>query len=223
VGSTITPQHFEDVEEKRMSRNPLEHWLGPPVRLASLLVGYSVLAISLMVGLEIVLRRGFGFSLQGVDEYGGYMLAAVTAIGAAYTLLERGHTRIEIITERLPLFTRALLNLASALLLSGIAILLAWLAVLAVGESMEYRSLSGTPLMTPLWMPQSVWAGGMVLFALVASGVALHGLYLLIADWRLINRWYGIKTVSEEIDEVSAGINTHSGSLEETRDKERGQ
>lgn len=204
-----------------MSSNPLERWLGPPVRFASLLVGYAVLAISLMVGLEIILRRGFGFSLQGVDEYGGYMLASVTAIGAAYTLLERGHTRIEIITERLSHFARALLNLASALLLSGIAVLIAWLAVLAVRESMEYRSLSGTPLMTPLWMPQSVWAGGMVLFAVVASGIALHGLYLLMTDWRLINRWYGIKTVSEEIDEVSAGIDTRSKPCEEPHDTER--
>ncbi len=205
----------------RMKLNPLERWLGPPVRLASLLAGYAVLAVTLVIGLEILLRRGFGVSLQGADEYGGYMLAALTAIGAAYTLLERGHTRIEIIMERMPPPMRAGLNLISAFMMSAIAIFLAWRSVLAVQESIEYRSLSGTPLMTPLWMPQSVWAGGMVLFAVVATCIALHCLRLLISDWRAINRWYGIKTLSEEIEEVSASIDVDAGSLEESVGKER--
>lgn len=205
-----------------MKHNPLERWLGPPVRLAGLLAGYAVLAITLVIGLEILLRRGFGISLQGADEYGGYMLAVVTAIGAAIALLERGHTRIEIIMERLPQGARALLNLASALLMSVIAVFLAWRAVLAMLESVEYKSLSGTPLMTPLWMPQAVWAGGMVLFALVASCIAVHCLGLLVSDWRAINRWYGIKTLSEEIEAVSAEIEAKAVAAEPANGTERG-
>ncbi len=186
-----------------MQENPLERRLGPPLRFFALLAGYGILAITLLVGIEIVLRRLFDLSLQGADEYGGYALAVITSVGAAYALLERGHTRLEILTERLPAAVRALLNGASALLLAAMASFLAWRAVVAVQESIEYQSLSGTPLMTPLWIPQSVWAGGMILFALVAVAIALHCLLLSVRNWRAVDRWYGIKTLSEEIREAS--------------------
>ncbi len=189
-----------------MDKNPLDRWLGPPVRFAALAAGYAVLLITIAIGLEIILRRGFGISLQGADEFGGYMLATVTAIGAGYALLERGHTRIEILVERVPHKARAALNFVSVLFMSAMSVFLAWRAVVAVRESMEYQSLSGTPLMTPLWMPQAVWAGGMVLFAVVATCIALHCLRLLIGDWRGINQWYGIKTLSEEIEEVTSEV-----------------
>lgn len=204
-----------------MQKNPLERWLGPPVRAATLLAGYAVLAITLVIGLEIILRRGFGVSLQGADEFGGYMLATVTAIGAAYALLERSHTRIEILMERVPHGLRAVLNVASVLLMSAMAAFLAWRAVVTVQESIEYKSLSGTPLMTPLWIPQAVWAGGMVLFALVAACVALHCLRLLAGNWRGINRWYGIKTLSEEIEEVSAEVEAKAGAEDLVLNEER--
>ena len=187
-----------------MDKNPVERWCAPVVRIFSLAAGYAVLAITLVIGVEILLRRLFGVSLQGADEYGGYMLATITAIGAAYALLERGHTRIEILMEHLPQSLRAVLNLASALAMAAMAGFLAWRATVAMLESIEYGSLSGTPLMTPLWMPQAVWVAGMVLFALVAGVTALHALALSFGDWRAINRWYGIRTLDEEIDEVRA-------------------
>ena len=187
-----------------MNRNPVERWCAPVVRVFSLVAGYAVLAITLVIGLEILLRRLLGFSLQGADEYGGYMLATVTAVGAAYALLERGHTRIEILMERLPQSLRAVLNTVSAVFMAVMAVFLAWRATVAMLESVEYGSLSGTPLMTPLWMPQAVWVVGMVLFAAVASVTALHCLRLVFGEWRAINRWYGIRTLSEELDEVRA-------------------
>jgi len=187
-----------------MNRNPVERWCAPVVRVFSLVAGYAVLAITLVIGLEILLRRLFGVSLQGADEYGGYMLATLTAVGAAYALLERGHTRIEILVERMPPGVRAVLNGVSALCMAAMATFLAWRATVAMLESLEYGSLSGTPLMTPLWMPQAVWVAGMVLFAAVAVLTALHCVRLAFGDWRAINRWYGIRTLNEEIEEVRA-------------------
>ena len=39
---------------------------------------------------EMVTRKLFNFSLQGVDEVGGYTLAVTSALGFSYTLLARG-------------------------------------------------------------------------------------------------------------------------------------
>lgn len=189
-----------------MQTSPLARWCGPAVRIFSLLAGYAVLGVTLMIGAEILLRRLFGVSLQGADEYGGYMLATLTAVGAAYALIERGHTRIEIVVERLPASLRAALNTVSVLFMAGMATFMAWRAALAMLESREFQSLSGTPLMTPLWIPQALWAGGMVLFAGVALFAALHCLRLVVGDWRQINRWYGIRTMHEEIEEVKGEV-----------------
>lgn len=189
-----------------MQKSPLERWCGPAVRIFSLFAGYAVLAVTLMIGAEILLRRLFGVSLQGADEYGGYMLATLTAVGAAYALIERAHTRIEIVVERLPACARAALNTVSVLFIAGMASFMAWRALQAMLESFEYQSLSGTPLMTPLWIPQALWASGMALFAVVAVIAALHCLRLAAGDWRQINRWYGIRTMHEEIEEVKGEV-----------------
>lgn len=189
-----------------MQTSPLARWCGPAVRIFSLFAGYAVLGITLMIGAEILLRRLFGVSLQGVDEYGGYMLATLTAVGAAYALIERAHTRIEIVVERLPASLRAALNTISVLFMAGMATFMAWRAALAMLESREFQSLSGTPLMTPLWIPQALWATGMVLFAGVALFAALNCLRLVVGDWRQINRWYGIRTMHEEIEEVKGEV-----------------
>ncbi|HRP96475.1 MAG TPA: TRAP transporter small permease [Rhodocyclaceae bacterium] len=200
-----------------MEKNPVERWCGPVVHAFSLVAGYAVLAITLVIGAEILLRRVFGMSLQGADEYGGYMLAIVTAIGAAHALLDRAHTRIEILVERLPQGARAVLNVASALVMAAMAAFLAWRAVVAMLESIEYQSVSTSPLMTPLWMPQAAWVAGMILFAVVASVVALHALSLTVGNWRAINRWYGIKTLSEELDEATAEVEPQGLATREAR------
>lgn len=185
-----------------MQQNQLQRWLGPVTKMFALLVGYAVLGMTLMIGLEILLRAMFRISLQGADEIGGYVLAIMTTAGAAYTLLECSHTRIEILTERLPSMVKAVLNTVAASLMAAMAMFLAWRAVVTVQESIYYKSLSGTPLMTPLWLPQGLWAAGMVLFAIVATAVALHCLKLGLGDWRAINRFYGVKTLNEELAEI---------------------
>ncbi|WP_142850316.1 TRAP transporter small permease subunit [Telmatospirillum sp. J64-1] len=184
-----------------MPENPLSRRLTPVARFLSLLAGYGILALSVLIGAEVLLRRFFNVSLQGADEYGGYALAILAAFGFSLTLLERGHTRIEIVIGRLGQGGRALLNWLSALSMAAMAAFAAWRAVTTLLESIDYGSLSGTPLMTPLWVPQLFWAGGMLFFALVAGLLAVQASWLLAADRRSLNAWHGIKTLSEEIEE----------------------
>ena len=63
--------------------------------LLTILTGYSLLILSFSIVLEIFLRAVFNFSMQGVDEYGGYVVAILVAFGISQNVLLRGHIRID--------------------------------------------------------------------------------------------------------------------------------
>ncbi len=193
-----------------MRTNPVETCLGPLARLVALVAGYGVLALSLLITAEVLLRRFLNLSLQGGDEFGGYVLATLAAFGFAYALLERSHTRVEIVLERLPAAARRCLNLLSALSLAAMAVFFAWRGWTTLAESIEYRSLSGTPMMTPLWQPQAVWVAGLAFFALVAVASAVHAAVLFFSRSPNLARWYGIKTLGEELHEHAAQFGERS-------------
>ncbi|MBY6093021.1 TRAP transporter small permease subunit [Maritimibacter alkaliphilus] len=173
----------------------------PLSRIMALIAGYALLGLSLLIALEILLRRFANMSLQGSDEMGGYVLAILAAFGFSYALLERAHTRVEILVERVPGRMAAALNLLALVGIMVMALFIAWRGWAALAESIAYKSLSGTPLMTPLWMPQSVWVAGLLFFALVSTIVTLHAAYLFVTNWPLVNRLYGIKSLEEIMDE----------------------
>lgn len=183
------------------SENPVARAVAPLARLLALIAGYMLLGVALLVTVEILGRRFFGISLQGGDELGGYMLAILAAFGFSYTLLERAHTRVEIVIERVGPRTQAVMNIFSAWCIALMAVFMAWRSWGALMESIEYKALSGTPLMTPLWQPQSIWVAGLLFFAMVSLAVAIHASLLLMRDQRRLNSFYGIKTLEEVIEE----------------------
>lgn len=198
-------------KDERRDEVVLERTLGPLVRLVALVGGYGVLALAFFVAAEVVLRRAFAVSLQGADEYGGYALAALAAFGFAYAMMERSHTRIEILLEKLPDALRIVLDLVSVLAMAALAVFLAWRGYATLAESIEFRSLSGQPSMTPLWKPQAVWVAGLVFFAAFACLSALHALYLAVREPSAVMRVYGARTLEEEIDEERRSVETRGG------------
>lgn len=182
-----------------------------PARWAALAAGWSLLGLSALIGLEVVLRKVFNASLQGADEMGGYVVACVVGFGGALATLDRAHTRIDLLLERLPAGLRALLNVAAALSLAAMAGFLALRGWATMQESVEYRSLSGTPLQTPLWAPQAVWVAGLAFFAAVALTAALHAVALLALDRGALNRRYGARSLNEEIAEERASLADRGG------------
>ncbi|BDA85136.1 TRAP transporter small permease protein [Aureimonas sp. SA4125] len=189
-----------------MRTNPLQTYLGPPARIFALVGGYAILALALVITCEVLVRRFFNFSLQGGDEFGGYVLAVVAAFGFAYAWLERAHTRVELVLERLPPGLRSFLDLLSVLSIAAMAIFMAWRGFTTLTESIDYGSLSGTPMMTPLWQPQAVWVAGLLFFALVASATAVQACLLFLRRSPLLADWYGVKSLNEEIREHAAQL-----------------
>jgi TRAP-type C4-dicarboxylate transport system permease small subunit len=170
--------------------------------------GWWLIALSVFTCVEMVARKFFRFSLQGVDEVGGYTLAVVSAIGFSYTLFKRGHTRIDFMVSRLPLGWRSGLNCVAMVTLAALALFALYRGWFVLSESIEFKSRATTPLQTPLWIPQSLWYLGYVLFATAAVALAGHCCWLFFRDQPRLEKLYGPPTLKEEIESETGGIRT---------------
>jgi len=164
--------------------------------------GFALLGCALLIALDLILRKTFDISLGGADEIAGYTLAITSAWAFPVTLLKRSHIRVDILYARLGLKPRVLLDLFA---LACMAVLVSALAVHAwqvLWDSIEYRSVSNTPLQVPQWLPQSIWFAGYLFFALTLLSLAVVSLgHLLRGRWSAVSPLIGIHTVEEEIEE----------------------
>ena len=163
--------------------------------------GWWLIALSVMTCVEMLGRKVFSFSLQGIDEIGSYTYGIVGAFGFAYTLITRSHTRVDFLLSRFSVGTRAMLNMLAMVSLAALAVLCFWRGFNVVLESIELRSTAATPLATPMWIPQSIWLGGYLMFALVAAWAALDALRLFFKSRTAeLNERFGPQTIEEEIE-----------------------
>ena len=84
------------------------HWL---VSGASRIASYSILAMTLLVTVDILMRSLLGFSTRVAVEMTGYLLVIAVFFGLAYTLREGSHIRITFLLLRLPARVQAWVEL----------------------------------------------------------------------------------------------------------------
>jgi TRAP-type C4-dicarboxylate transport system permease small subunit len=106
--------------------NPISRIVEPVARVAAILCGYAVLALSVAVSIDIVGRKLFSFTFQGTDDMGGYVLAIIAVVGASYTMAMRGHTRVDVFLVRMPAGWQRLLNTAAMVTMALFAAFAAW-------------------------------------------------------------------------------------------------
>jgi TRAP-type C4-dicarboxylate transport system permease small subunit len=180
-------------------RNPIARWVGPPVRLLQIACGWALLAICFATLYDIVARRLFAHSVQGVTEVGAYMLAIVSAFGFSSALLQKAHSRVDFLFPRMPPFLISMLNLAAAVLLFGLAAISVWQGWHVLDESLLFDSRASTPLQTPLWIPQGLWLAGLAVFAGVTFACAVHAVILFVKDRDRLNALYGPLSLEGQI------------------------
>lgn len=195
------------------------HWMSRVgarlVRALAIAGGYGFLGLSLLVAFEVIARKFFAFSLQGVDEIGGYVMAGAVAMGISYTLFHRAHTRIDMFVDRLPARLRPAFHALAMVALAVFGLFMAWRATVTLRETIDYQSVASTPLQTPLWIPQMIWDAGLLFFAGLATVLALHAVVLTVRNPAAVLALYGPRSVREEIDDEVAV-------LESSRDHEAG-
>jgi TRAP-type C4-dicarboxylate transport system permease small subunit len=148
------------------------------MRLLALFAGYALLIQAIATTIEIVCRKLFNHSFQGVDELGGYTLAIAGSIGFGYAAVTCAHTRIDLVLAKLPLAGRSFLHQIAAIILMIVSCGMFWYGLRSLLQSIKYGSISTTPLQIPLWIPQGIWVAGLALFSVVTVVTVLRILYM---------------------------------------------
>jgi TRAP-type C4-dicarboxylate transport system permease small subunit len=177
-------------------------------RLATALAfvcGVGLLLLTLLITWDIVARKAFGMSVQGTDELGGYVLALIGSLGMTHVLLRREFTRIDLALPYLPARLRQVLHVAAYVALAVTVVFFAYRAGLTLQETVLFDSVANTPLETPLWIPQGLWAMGMALFAAAAVLHAARAVVLLVREPQRIEAEYGCASTQNEVDAFLSG------------------
>lgn len=131
---------------------------------------YLLFITALGVSADILVRKLFGIAFVGIDELGGYAMALATSWALSYAFLEGAHIRVNIVHMNLRPAAKAWLDVAAVLVTAIMIGLLTWQVWIVAHESLVFDAVSNTPLRLPLWIPQFLFLGGVLLF-LVSSVV----------------------------------------------------
>jgi TRAP-type C4-dicarboxylate transport system permease small subunit len=135
-----------------------------------------ILVMIVIIGTELVTRNLFGFSYQLSDEYGGYLLAALSFFSLSVCQANGYSHRVEFIQVRLSELHQAAWALFFDILCTAFCVVLLWQMILLEHGSWNSGELAPTILMTPLWIPQ-------LALPLGAAALTVSVLKNLIADF----------------------------------------
>ncbi len=186
----------------------LDAWLALANRLSRYAIWFAgalMLAAAFLVSFDVLVRKLLVISVGGADELSGYAFAIGTSWALAFTLLQRANVRVDALYTHLPARVCAVLDLAAMLSLGIFVGLLTWQAWEVLDTSLAFNARATTPLQTPLWLPQSLWLAGLVLFAFTWTPLLLRSILALsggdLAGVRLL---IGARSIEEDAaDEIT--------------------
>lgn len=172
---------------------------------ASWVSGALLLATAALIAVEVVLRKAFAISLGGADELSGYAMAISCSWAFAFALYRKAHIRIDVIYMRLSRTMQLFLDIFSLALFGVFMTVLAWFGSQVLITTLAKHSTANTSLHTPLWIPQSLWLFGLLLFTLTIV-LLLAGTIIGIWDKRFesVRRVSAMTTLDEEIEQGNA-------------------
>ena len=147
-------------------------------RCAALAGLYVLFVSALLVSADVIVRKVFGIAFVGADELGGYALAMATSWALAYAFFEGSHIRVNVFHMTLAPRPKALLDLLAVVVTAALVGMLGWQVWVVAFDSWVFDCVSNTPLRVPLWIPQSSFLGGILLFLVAAVVVALESIML---------------------------------------------
>lgn len=169
-------------------------------RICAWTCGFLLLAATVMIGVEVILRRFFAMTIGGADELSSYVLAIICSWSLGYCFYHKSHIRIDVLYYYLPLAIRNILDtLALTLFLAYIG-MVTYFSWDLLHTSIIRKSTANTPLQTPMWIPQSIWFAGLVGFTLIIAGMLAALIYYqLKGDPRSAEDVAGSPNVLDEI------------------------
>ena len=167
--------------------------------------GALLLAAALVVTVEVLARKFFGWSMQGADELSGYAFAIGCSWAFGLAVLQRANVRIDGLYLLAPVPLRAVMDI-TALAMRALYVA----AMLSSGwvlwaDSVNFNSRSITPWRTPLAIPQGLWLAGWAWMATVLVLLLLRcGQALLKGSLADVVEVAGVRTMAEEVKDELA-------------------
>ncbi|AMJ59412.1 TRAP transporter small permease subunit [Bosea sp. PAMC 26642] len=143
--------------------------------------GWGFILCAAFITFDVLARRFLGFSSQATTELTGYALAFGISWALAHTLTSRAHVRIDVLINYLPAKVRYPMHLLS---LAALAVFMGFLAKGAwelVDESLLFNATDISVLRTPLWIPQGLWAFGILVFLVLILLMLVESTLLVVA------------------------------------------
>lgn len=177
--------------------------------------GWGFILCSGFITFDVIARRFFGFSSQATTELTGYTLAFGIAWPLAHALSTRAHIRIDVLINHLTPRLRYPMHLLS---LAALGVFIGFIAKGAydlVAESILFGATDISVLRTPLWIPQGLWAFGIMVFLLLIILVLLESTLLALAGrGREIEALVHARTYQEEVAETLEAVGVAPGDTE---------
>lgn len=113
-----------------------------------------VLALIVMMGVEMLVRTVFGWSIQVSNELGGYALVAITFLTLASGQFHHAYHRVHFLEHRLSERGKAMLRLVFDLASTVVTLVLLLEMIRFEWITWQSGDVSATVLLTPLWIPR---------------------------------------------------------------------
>lgn len=156
------------------------------------------------VSVDVLARKLFTVSLGGADELSGYAFAIGTAWAFSFALLRRANVRVDALYQRLPRKWCAVLDVLALVSLGVFVTYLAYYAYDVLATSWELSARSNSSLKVPLWIPQSLWVTGLVLYLATIALLLVRSLTALFTgDWTTVHTLLGARSIREDADDES--------------------
>jgi TRAP-type C4-dicarboxylate transport system permease small subunit len=130
------------------------------------IAGFLLVALLALINVEVVARYVFNTSTLIADEYGGYLMAWITMLGAVHILRADRHLTMTAFVDRLSPRAQNVAGIVAAVIGLGICLVLLYATGVLVGNSARFASRSIQPSATPLLWPQLILPVGYALLSL---------------------------------------------------------
>jgi TRAP-type C4-dicarboxylate transport system permease small subunit len=130
------------------------------------LAAFLLIALLVLINVEVAARYVFNTSTLIADEYGGYLMAWMTMLGAVHILRADRHLTMTALVDRLSPRGQNVAGVVAALIGLAISAVLLYATCVLVGNTARFGTRSIQPSATPLLWPQLIMPLGYALLCL---------------------------------------------------------
>lgn len=156
--------------------NAIEKVLRGGALAAAIIAGIALLTMMVLITIEVIQRNFFGRSFLFVEEYSGYMVLVVLAFGVPLALMDNALLRVDLLIDMVKGARRNALQVVYDVASLAFCLTAAYYFSVFAYKSFMRGSFAPSPMMTPLYIPQSFIAIGFVTLSVCLAWRVMGGL-----------------------------------------------